>query len=240
MNTRKYRLLFKSGALMVLAALLYGCYPGGSIPIEDLDTVSTFFVEEDFNPAPTTAALSWEVIRIEGDDDNDLPYDGEVDDEILNTTLAELEALYGAGNVFIIDEAADTAILETVDVLVVPHITLRKVVVGTIYPGYPGWGWGGGWGGWYPGWGGCYYCGGYWPPYVSYTTYEGGSVILDMYSIAKLRQEIIDNGGQVPDEFDPSWVATAKGLISSNEQFNSERVIGGIQKAFEQSPYLSN
>ena len=240
MIKRKYKLLTKSGAFMVLASLLYACYPGGSIPIEDLDTVSTFFISEDFEPAPVTAALNWEVIRIEGGDDNDLPYDGEQDENILNTTLAQLEMLYGQENVFVIGDASDTTFLETVDVLVLPHITLRKVTVGVIYPGYPGWGWGGGWGGWYPGWGGCYYCGGYWPPYVSYTTYEGGSVILDMYNIAKLRQEIIDGGGQVPNEFDPSWVATVKGLISSSEQFNTERIADGIERAFAQSPYLSN
>lgn len=233
MLKKKYKLLLKSGAVMVLATLLYACYPGGSIPIEDLDTVTTFFVDGDFNPTPTSAALIWEVIRIESGDDTDLPYNGEVDDEILETTLSELQQLYGTENVFVIDEPADTTLMDQASVVILPHIALTKITVGTIYyPGYPGWGWGDWWG--------CYYCGGYYPPYVSVSTYESGSVILDMYNLDKLRQEIIDNGGQVPKEFDPSWVATAKGLISSNKQFNADRVVSGIEKSFEQSPYLSN
>ena len=56
-----------------------------------------------------------------------------------------------------------------------------------------GWGWGPGWGGWYPGWGPCWYCGGYYPPYVSYTRYDAGSVILDMYSMKKLEQWLIES-----------------------------------------------
>lgn len=242
---KKYNILIKSIFAMAIATVLYACYPGGSIPIADLDTVTTAYIAEDFDPKPTTVALSSNVVYLKSSDpDNDLPYNGEVDDEILGTTKTELERIYGASNVFIIDDVTDTTIIKQVDLVVVPNIALRKTLVGVVIPGYPGWGWGPGWGGWYPGWGGCYYCGGYWPPYISYQQYEGGSVILDMYNMDKLRKYLDDNGGQVPDNpeesFDPSWVGVATGLISSNEQFNADRVVDGIQKAFDQdhSPVL--
>ena len=145
---------FKTGAFMMLASVLYACYPGGSIPIEDLDTVTTLYDSDDFVKVPTSAALSMNVVRIEGGDENDLPYDGEADDVILQTTLAQLIELYGADSVFQINSKADLPILDDVSVVVVPNIILRQVIIGTVYPG---WGYGG-WGGWYPGYGGCYYC----------------------------------------------------------------------------------
>jgi len=225
---------FKTGAFMMLASVLYACYPGGSIPIEDLDTVTTLYDSDDFVKVPTSAALSMNVVRIEGGDENDLPYDGEADDVILQTTLAQLIELYGADSVFQINSEADLPLLDNVSVVVVPNIILRQVIIGTVYPG---WGWGGGWG-WYPGWGGCYYC--YYPPYVSYSKYEGGAVVLDMFNMDVLRKDIADNGGMLPAEFDPSWVAKFSGLISSSQQFNHDRIESGIQRGFDQSPYLSN
>jgi hypothetical protein len=230
---KKFKPVLKVGLTLMLAIFLNACYPTDTIPISDLDTVTTLYQAEDFATAPTTAALNYTVIRIEGDDpENDLPYDGEVDEEILETTLQELRALYGVENVVIIQSEADLSALDTIDVFVVPHIMLKTVTIGTVYPG---WGYGGWYGGWYPGYGGCYYCG--YPPQVSYRTYEGGSVVLDMWNTKMIRKAIDDNGGQVPDdaEYDPSWLANFSGLISSNPSSNSQRVIDGIVQAFDQS-----
>lgn len=230
-------------SLVGLATILYGCYPGGSIPIDDLDTTSTFYVEADFTPPHASAAIFWDVAKLENDNDKDLPYNGEVDDEILNTTLDNLVALYGVSNVYIISESATpvptpsnsnvTVISDgtTPDVEAVysPSIKLTRETVGVVYPGYPWYpGWGGGW--WGPGWGGCYYCG--YPPTVSYQQYDVGSVILDLVDVRKFVNSV------PPDEITPSWVAINRGLISSNSSFNAERVVTGINKAFEQSPYL--
>lgn len=223
--------VFKSGALIVLASLVYSCYPGGSIPIEDLDTVTTLFEAEDFETPPTSVALSMNVVEVKGGDDNDIPYNGEVDDEILQTTYAQLVLLYGKDSVFQVFDITDLPLVEKASALVIPNIILREVIVGTVYPG---WGWG--WGGWY---GGCYYC--YNPPYVSYEKYEGGAIVLDMYDLDVVRKAIEDNGGMVPDDFDlePSWVSKFSGLISSNSSFNAERVTEGIVQGFSQSPYLN-
>lgn len=231
-----------------VALILNACYPGDSIPISDLDTSSTFYVEQDFSTPPASAAIIWDVVQVKDDDSNDLKYDGEVDDEILNTTLDNLVALYGEGNVIIVSETAtpsptpsnsnvtvlvpDSDPEPDADVVISPSIILRRETVGYVYPGYPWWGggwWGGGW--WGPGWGGCYYCG--YPPTVSVQQYDVGTVVLDMID---LRQLV--NGAFAPNDIPISWVSVNRGLLSSNSDFNAERTVDGINQSFDQSPYL--
>ncbi len=246
-------LLKKAGlifSVLAIGVIVQACYPGDSIPISDLDTVTTLYNEDDMANPPKSAALIWEVVPIvdSTDLDNNIPYNGEVDDEILNTTLTELVKLYGEQNVYIIWKDSTTAPRPTpvnsnvtivtpadpepnVDALVAPSIILRKKTVAVVYPGY-GW-WGGWWGGWYPGYPGypCYYCG--YPPTVGYAQYEVGSVVLDLFDLRKL-----PDTGLPSEDYEPSWLAVMRGLLSSDQNFNSERVVSGIQQAFEQSPYL--
>ena len=239
--------------IWVLVALFVfqACYPGGSIPIEDLDTTSTFYIVDDFNTAPTNTALVWEVARILGDDNN-LEYNGEKDDLILNTTLANLVSLYTEAGVTIIAQkdangdligpepknfsgtillyeegAQDNPPVPNVESAYTPSIKLTRETVGIVYPGYP-WYPGGGWGCWYcsP----CYYCG--YPPTVSYTSYDVGSIILELIDVRKLTP------GEIPSEFNPSWVAIFRGLVSSNPTTNDTRVRNNINQAFAQSAYL--
>lgn len=241
--------LTKTSIMVILVAMiLNSCYPGDSIPISDLDTSSTFYSEQDFSTAPTSAAIIWDVVQVKDDDANDLPYDGEVDDEILNTTLENLVALYGESNVVIVSETLapdptpsnrnvqivvpnDVDPEPDVDVVISPSIILRRETVGYVYPGYPWWGggwWGGGW--WGPGYP-CYYCG--YPPSISFQQYDVGTVVLDMLD---LRQLV--NGAFDPDDVPIIWVSVNRGLLSSNSDFNGERTVDGINQSFEQSPYL--
>ena len=234
--------------LWVLASIIImqACYPtNGSIPITDLDTTSTLYNTDDLVTAPTSASIVWDVVQIENDDETDLPYNGEQDEAILNTTLEELVKLYGEGNVVIISETATpmptpsnanvAVIIPNVDpipsvtTLYAPSIVLRKETIVYTYPGYP-W-WGGGWyGGWYPGYGGCYYCG--YPSYGT-VTYQTGTIVLEMYDLTK-----IPAGGPIPADYDMSWVAALKGLLGSNPTTATSRIVNGIQEAFAQSPYL--
>ena len=223
--------------------ILQACYPGGSIPLTDLDTTTTAYNTDDLATAPTSAAIVWEVVQIKDDDEDDLPYDGEQDETILNTTLDELVKLYGASNVVIISETAipfptpsnsDVKIIvpnvdpiPSVETLYEPSVVLRKQTVIYTYPGY-GW-WGGWWGGW-PGYGGCYYCG--YPSYGT-ATYNVGTVVLEMYDLRKLVP-----GEPVPGDFDMSWIAALKGLLSTNPSSATSRIVSGIQTAFAQSSYL--
>lgn len=234
-------------AAILVAIILNACYPGDSIPIDDLDTASTFYKPENFSTPPASAAIIWDVVQVKNDDANDLPYNGEIDDEILNTALDNLVALYGVSNVYIISESAtpnptpsngsvtvlvpDTDTEPDVDVVVSPSIILRRETVGYVYPGYPWWGggwWGGGW--WGPGYP-CYYCG--YPPTVSFQQYDVGSVVLDMLDLRELVGGALD-----PDDLPIIWVSIDRGLVSSNSSFNGDRTVGLINQSFEQSPYL--
>ena len=225
--------------IFVSIFILQACYPGDSIPITDLDTVTTLYNSDDFATKPTSASLIWEVVQIKDDAETDLPYDGKQDVTILNTTLNELVKLYGEDNVFIISETADPSPspsngnvqvlvpgtdfdpVPNVNTIYAPSVVLREQTIVYTYPGYGWYGW---WG--YP----CYYCG--YPSYGS-STYEVGTVVLEMYDLTK-----IPPGGQIPSDFDMSWVAALKGLLSSNPQTAKDRIESGIQKAFEQSSYL--
>ncbi len=235
--------------VVVSIVVFQACYPGDSIPISDLDTVTTVYNSDDFaNGAPTSAGIIWQVAQDTSRTDNNLDYNGEVDDEILNTTLEELIKIYGVDSVYIIwgdpDNNPDPMpgnpnVKILVDGDPVPYIgalytasvILNEKTVGIVYPGYPWYG-GGWWGGWYPGYP-CYYC--YYPPTVGYQKYEVGTIVLDMYDLAKILGQ-----NPVPDNPDPSWVGAMRGLLSSNPESNAARTVSGIQQAFAQSPYLKN
>jgi len=213
--------------LFIITIILISCYPNDSIKLKDLDTTTTVYEPNDFNPAPESAVIYWNVAQIKGDGDDDLPYHGEIDSEILNTTLDNMVDLYGAENVYIYSNTANPSPTPSnsavkiitpndsqpsVDAGIIPSIILRRnTQVGIIYPPcIPGW--------WY------WYC---YPPVVNISTYDVGTVLLSMVD---LRQNNNDES---------SWIAIMRGLLSSDNSYNGDRTVSGIDKAFEQSPYLN-
>ncbi|MCO4821150.1 MAG: DUF4136 domain-containing protein [Flavobacteriaceae bacterium] len=216
---------FKIFALSIVTLVLNSCYPDGDVNLEDLDTVSTFYTENDFNPAPSSAIIYWDVAQLKGDDGDDIAYNGEIDDEILNTTLDNLVSLYGASNVFIYSKsetpfptpnnASVTVITSNdpapqVEAGIVPSIVLRKNTQASIIypPCLPGF--------WY------WYC---YPPVVGVSSYSVGTVLLELTDLR--------SGGT-----SASWNAIIRGLLSSSSSSNSSRTIEGVNQAFNQSPYL--
>lgn len=212
--------------LFVFITSIYSCYPDEDIHIDDLDTVSTFYDEVSFSTAPASAIIYWDVAQLEGSDGDDIPYNGQIDDEILNTTLDNLVSLYGVDNVYLFSNTEtpvpapnNTAVeiitsedvMPIVDVSVVPSIILRlNSSTSIIYPPcLPGW--------WY------WFC---YPPIVDVSYYSVGTVLLDM---TDLRTGTLDS----------SWRAFMRGLLSASDSSNSNRAIKGINDAFIQSPYLN-
>jgi len=221
--------LIKFVLLSVFTTLLYSCYPDDNTNIDDIDTVTTVVKDADFTTAPKTAMILWKVAELEGDDGNNAPYHGEVDKEILNTTLDNLVSLYGAENVVIFSETntpsptpsnsqvevyriGGTASEPDFDAGIIASVVLREnTTVGWVWPPYPWWG--------------CWYCW-YTPvPYIS--DYEVGTVII---SLMDHRERF--------DGLEPSWMGFVRGLPSSNQSFNGDRTVSGINQAFKQSPYL--
>ena len=249
--------IFKYAWLFALPIMMVACYPNDDIPVTDLDTTSTFYKTEHLTTAPTSAALVWEVLRLKFGDGDDLPYDGDADATILNTTLDELVSLYGIDSVIIISETNDppyynpnvydglrvvvpneNEVAPYVESLYLPSVALREKEVTYYYPGY-GW-WGGYWG-WgygysssyyYPGYpGGCYWC--YGGGYAGTITYEVGSVVLDMIDVRQLA-----NNPELPEDVF-SWVGIVRGVLSYSTPAEAQiRIEKGIKQAFTQSTYL--
>ena len=221
--------MFKVVMLSIITTLLISCYPDSDTDIEDLDTVSTVSIDADFNNAPKSAMILWKVAELEGDDGNNAPYHGEIDKEILNTTLDNLVNLYGVENVFIFSETeipkptpsnsqVEVFVLHgnnpepNFDVGVATALILRKKTdVGWVWPGYPWWG--------------CWYC--WYTPVPVAIDYEVGTGLISMMDH---RQNGLD--------LEPSWMAFVRGLISDSNSFNADRTVSGIDQAFKQSPYL--
>lgn len=218
------KIISKFTVVFIFATLLVSCCPGDDISVKDMDTASTFYKELDFDTPPQSAMIYWEVAQLKGNDEDDINYNGEIDNEILNTTLDNLVDLYGVDNVFIFSNRDQVlpvpnnsevevikfgGIVPNVDAVIVPSIILREnTSVGIIYPPcLPGW--------WY------WYC---YPPIVGVSSYGMGTVVLTM--------DINPQGGS-----EPSWTALMRGLLSSSS--DGERAVNEINQAFEQSPYLN-
>lgn len=216
---------FKVFALSILTIVLNSCYPDANVNIEDLDTVSTFYNESDFSPAPSSAIIYWDVAQLKGDDGDDIAYNGEIDPEILNTTLDNLVSLYGASNVYIYSKTVTpvptpsnsgvTVITSddpfpALEAALVPSIILRKNTQASIIypPCLPGY--------WY------WYCH---PPVVGISSYSVGTVLLDFIDLRTGNNS-------------SSWNVSIRGLLSSSASSNSTRTIEGVNQAFKQSPYL--
>ncbi len=221
------RTKFKFVMLFITTSLLFSCYPDDNTDIDDLDTVTTVSKDADFNTAPTSAMILWKVAELEGEDGNNIPYHGEIDKEILNTTLDNLVDLYGVDNVYIFSETESPSPTPSnsqvsiyalngnnsepdFDAGIIAAIVLREhTEVGWVWPGYPWWG--------------CWYC--WYTPIPVVVDYEVGTGLISMMDH---RQNGLD--------LEPSWMAFVRGLISDSNSFNADRTVSGIDQAFKQSP----
>ena len=133
--------------------LLYSCYPGGSEYYNETDIVITQFDDKFDFPNNKTYFM--------GDSINHITEEGKEDDVnrkydavILANVAAYLDT---AGYTRMEGEAPDSVLIAASDVLVSVIATSTEYTgIGYIpggggWWGYPGYGWGAGWGGYYPG-----------------------------------------------------------------------------------------
>jgi hypothetical protein len=208
-------------AAIALALILGACYPGEISNVAETDVVLTLHKDVDYAQFATYAMpdtvidICQDIDQIECDDPIDIDHD--YDEEILLQVEGRLSS-YGYTRIPLdeIDESNQPSLVVLVTVFAVEQSAT------TCYPWWGWWGWWPGWGYYPPGWGG---------GYCSTSTWDKGTLAIDM----------ID-----PDEFDPDqdrvgaiWTANMSGVLSRSSSGGTDRIDRAIQQAFDQSTYLN-
>jgi hypothetical protein len=197
--------------LAIASMLLLGaCYPGDQLSVEEADVVVTIFDEHTDFAAFSSYAMPDSIVHIVVENGDDL-VSRAYDAEI----LAAVES-----NMLKLGYTEETVPTDA-DVLMLVSATAREEV------GYAGYGWGA-WGWYYPyapswGWG--------WYPW-----YGGGGTIYT-YQVGTLFIQMLDpaQADSTLERVPTVWIAALNGV--ANEAVE-QRILDGIDQAFEQSPYL--
>jgi hypothetical protein len=188
--------------------VLGGCYPNGPDYTEDLDVVYTNF-DPDFDfQSRNTYAMPDKIVV-----DIDIDNDGD-------TTLEYMKNIYADPILARIEANMTSAGWTRVDISETPDVLLTLAGMSSTTYFYSYWydWW---YGGWYGGWGW------YYPPYYTVSSYTTGSFIMTM------ADPNVDN----PINRSPTaWLVAMNGLLTGGGNVN--RVLDGIDQAFEQSAYL--
>ena len=211
-----------AGTALGLLLYLPACYPGNPTDAQQLDVVITTRDTTANITAATTYAMPDSVVHWEADSaEGIIDLTREFDDLILSTVRTNM-ANYGYQlEAEPENNGADLVML----VSAVGTRTSNWYVSGGWWGGWgwwPGWGWGG-WPGYGPGWGW------YWPPYVGNVTYEQGTVLLLLFD---------PNAPVQGDSLGVLWGGAVRGLLQASSTPSEQRITQGINRAFEQSPYL--
>jgi hypothetical protein len=199
--------------MILMASLMWGCYPAGPEYTEDLDVIYTSYDKEyDFKASGGTYSMPDEVVIDAEKDDNGnwVPeYMAQPAADIILNAIEDKMTEYGWTRV-------DPEV-EQPDVVVMPAAIKSTTY---FYSYWYDW-WYGGWYGGYWGW--------YYPPYVSISSYTTGSLVIVMSDPSLAEDSPI---GQSPT----NWVAIGNGLYTG--YYDAGRVTDAIDQAFAQSPYL--
>jgi len=201
--------IFTYSIFVGLAAMgLAGCYPQGPEYTDDLDVVYTNFDPEFDFPGHNTYAMPDEIVT---------------DVQITNSgdTIYEyMKPIYADPILAKIDANLAALGWSKVDVSANPDVLMMPAGISSttyFYSYWYCWWYGGYWGGW--GW--------YYPPYYTVSSYTTGSLIMTMS----------DPNIDSPINRSPTaWIGAMSGLLTGGGNIN--RVLDGIDQAFEQSPYL--
>lgn len=195
------------------ALLIAGCYPDGPDYVEELDVVLTRHNDTYEFGTKTTYAMPDNIVKITGNlEEGEAP--AFLPDESAAMILSKIEenmTALGYERVSLESEGADLLLLPA------------SWETTTITVWYDYWYW---WyGGYYPGWG----WGGYYPYYppVSVSSYTTGTLMMNLID----KTEVGANGNPVTQ-----WNAIINGVLTYT--YDASRINYGIDKAFDQSPYL--
>jgi len=200
---------FKFFMLTAVSGLvLAGCYPSGPDFTEDLDVVYTTFDPEFDFASRNTYSMPDQIVT-----DVQITNDGD-------TIYEYMKDIYAGPILNKIDANMTAQGWTKVDVSANPDVLLMPAGMSSttyFYSYWYCWWYGGYWGGW--GW--------YYPPYYTVSSYTTGSMIIT----------ISDPHNDSPINRSPTaWITAMNGLLTYSGDIN--RVLNGIDQAFEQSPYL--
>ena len=198
------------GLLVAVAS----CYPGDITSLEQLDVVLTFQNPDTDYSQLLTYSMPDTVVQID-EDSSAIKVDHSFDSQI----VAKVKARLGTYGWTEVSFPADTP-----DVFVLASVVADEYTSYSYYPGY----WWGYWGWYYPP---CFYCYPGYPPAVSVTKFKAGTLFLDMLETATI------NPADSTVRF--GWTAAMNGVLGSTAAGNATRALAGIDKAFDQSTYLS-
>ena len=225
----------------VISIAMTSCYKTEDVYTEDYDLILTYY-DTDFNYTQNKTFYIRDSVGlisdyIEHGDDlwNRFYKPGGPSPQIRNEIIRQLKN-YGYKQ--IMDSLQDA------DVAINMVATLVKTEGVAYYPGYWGW-YPDYWWGYYPGWGGYYP---YYPWYGggTYYEYKTANLMIEMADGDSLRALIhYINTTPGADPADPQapkmkylWQAFVNGIQTSNGDYDMERMLKGIDQAFEQSTYL--
>jgi len=219
-------------ALLTGILLLNSCYPGGPDEIDEYDIVETQY-DADYDFSQNMYYMMPDTISIIGESEG--VYD-EMEQEIDATILNKIEeqmALAGYSRLSLSD-TADASKMEQAVVLLVSKSTVDQYsyYYDYYYYGYRDWNWYYGFDYYYPG-----YQWGYYYPWGYPVTYSHaeGTVIIKMINPNE-PHAIDEENGEV--DYQVLWMAVFNGLAEGTLPNYLDRIEGGIEQAFDQSPYL--
>jgi hypothetical protein len=212
------------GAVAAAVALggLAACYPGEPTSISQTQVVITAYDKDfDYSSQRTYAIPDTvvEVCDLENPDpglpiscdDNRIDYNHAYDSQLVARVVENMNAL-GYSRIPTDDVTEGN----------LPDVALITMVSVNEWTSYTYWGCGGywGWWGWYPPGYGCWY-----PGYISTTTWEQGTLFVDMLDPSGISEE------RVPSV----WTGAINAVLSSSNNTNLNLALSGIDKAFDQS-----
>jgi hypothetical protein len=208
----------KAGILVALvAALVLGlaaCYPGGPENLDELGVVMTFKNPEGNFSGLMTYAMEDTVVELKKpNDDSSQPIHPEFNPTILEALQTQME---NAGFIRVVNlSPPDTIPNVWLSVGSVESETWVYYYNWPYYGGYPGWGY-------------------YYPPYVSGTSFQQGTIIWQMHDLRG-----IDDPTN-PDADPPMiWTGAINGALESSTSTTASGIQSGIQQGFAQSPYIA-
>lgn len=209
---RLIKFLFPS---VVVSLMFTSCYNDYGLNTSDFDIAATFRNNNIDFQNYSTYAMPDSIGRLPDTDPADI--NTMYDELILTQVAAEMEA-YGYTRI----TAGPNSVPDVV--LLVGATSSDKYAYDPGY-WYPIWGWWPGWG-YYPGYGPGW---GYYPPYYGGVVYS--------YSTGTVLITMLDANSYDPDkkEITAAWSGALNGLLEGS---TSTRITNGINKLFQQSPYL--